>query len=165
MFYSATGSLNSVFLQEIEAQDFQIFELREALERSREDSKRLNMLNMIHMDTAICRDVSQPTVADTACSPIPPHLETRGDVGTRDHGNQEIPSRDLVEVGVNTSFVFEDDISQHPHKVREHQEAATSRGFFLNHLSYSYLIHVVTDDLIFKNFWITSIFSRISPRC
>ncbi|XP_063674576.1 GRIP and coiled-coil domain-containing protein 2-like isoform X6 [Bolinopsis microptera] len=99
--------------QEIEAQDFQIFELREALERSREDSKRLNMLNMIHMDTAICRDVSQPTVADIACSPIPPHLETRG---TRDHGNQEIPSRDLVEVGVNTSFVFEDDISQHPHK-------------------------------------------------
>ena len=105
-------------MQVIEAQDFQIFELREALERSREEAKRLNMLNMIHMDNAICRDVSQPTVADTACSPILSRVETGGDVvETRYHDNQEIPSRDVVEVGVNTSFVLEEGLDNHPHKV------------------------------------------------
>ena len=119
----------------IEAQEFQIFELREALERSREEAKRLNMLNVIHMDNAITRDLSQPTATDAGCSPIAFPQDTRnhgdqdtryhgdqdtryhGDQDTRYHGDQVIPSRDMVEVGVNTSFVIEDGIEHHPHKV------------------------------------------------
>ena len=126
---------NYKLTQVIEAQEFQIFELREALERTREEAKRLNMLNVIHMDNAITRDLSQPTATDAGCSPIAfpdrtgdqdrrhlGHQTTRhhGDPDTRYHGEQVIPSRDMVEVGVNTSFVMEDGIEHHPHKVSRH---------------------------------------------
>ena len=126
-----------IFSQVIEAQEFQIFELREALERSREEAKRLNMLNVIHMDNAITRDLSQPTATDAGCSPIafPQDTRNHGDQDSRNHGNQDacyhgdqvIPSRDMVEVGVNTSFVIEDGIEHHPHKVSR----LSCRGFVI----------------------------------